>query len=82
MSRSSDVEGTLSIRNVRISDTGRYVCTGSNMFSTDRAAAYLRVIPGLYEYISILRLWLRVCKITAGRSWTRLNFLFHNVPIF
>ena len=47
MSRATDSDGVLNIRDVQITDSGAYVCTGSNMYNTDRATAHLKVIPGL-----------------------------------
>ena len=47
MSRTTDSDGVLNIRDVQITDSGAYVCTGSNMYNTDRATAHLKVIPGL-----------------------------------
>ena len=39
----TDFMGILTIPNVRISDSGRYVCTGSNMHEIDRGYATLTV---------------------------------------
>nr|XP_018666843.1 basement membrane-specific heparan sulfate proteoglycan core protein [Ciona intestinalis] len=44
LSRATDYNGILHIRDLRPSDAGTYVCTGSNMYTTDSETATLEVI--------------------------------------
>ena len=46
MSRVTDFEGILHISNVQLSDSGTYICTGSNMYSIDQKSASLLVFRG------------------------------------
>lgn len=45
-SRVIEHNGILYIRNVQLSDTGIYICIGSNMYSEDRQTARLTVVRG------------------------------------
>jgi len=46
LQRATDFDGILHINNLQRSDSGTYVCTGSNMYSIDRQSASLLVVEG------------------------------------
>ena len=64
-SRATDIDGVLTIRDVRPEDAGTYTCTGSNLQVTDSEEAQL-VVSGTHYVISacdVINVCVCVCLV-------------------